>query len=173
MHTAVGFLIISLLTLLQVKYQNFGNPFQTNGATMLLFIVAVIGYNIALAWTSQPAPNSSYLPILRRVCFIFGAYSCDLLLSIIVPPFGWLVLFLCVCMSLQLLYYFMRHTNKFSYAFNKFSNQSISLLQRCSTYRMTCSEIASNHSFKQRPEHPKVLRCQLPTQVRNKWRKWK
>ena len=111
MHTAVGFLIISLLTLLQVKYQYFGNPFQTNGATLLLFIVAVIGYNvavigynIALAGISQPAPNTSYLPILRRVCFIFGAYSCDLLLSIIVPPFGWLVLFLCVCMSLQLLY---------------------------------------------------------------------
>lgn len=71
---------------------------------MLLFIVAVIGYNLALAGISQPAPNTSYLPILRRVCFIFGAHSCDLLLLIIVPPFGWLILVLCVCMSLQLLY---------------------------------------------------------------------
>lgn len=71
---------------------------------MLLFIVAVIGYTIALAGISQPAPNTSYLPILRRVSFIFGAYSCDLLLLIIVPPFEWLVLFLRVCMSLQLLY---------------------------------------------------------------------
>ena len=71
---------------------------------MLCFIVAVIGYSIALAGISQPVPNTSYLPILRCVCFIFGAYSGDLLLLIIVPPFGWLILVLCVCMSLQLLY---------------------------------------------------------------------
>uniref|UniRef100_A0A7N2M2Q7 Uncharacterized protein n=1 Tax=Quercus lobata TaxID=97700 RepID=A0A7N2M2Q7_QUELO len=64
-HGIFGFLIILLLTLLQVNYQNSGNPFETHGATMLLFILAVFVYAIALAGISQPTPNSSYLPILR------------------------------------------------------------------------------------------------------------
>ncbi|KAK4580925.1 hypothetical protein RGQ29_024545 [Quercus rubra] len=102
-HTAFGFLILSLLSLLQVKYQNFGNPYQTHGATMLLFILAVLVYTIALAGISQLTSNTSYLPLLRCVCFIFGAFACDLLLLILVPPFGWFILILCVCMSVRLL----------------------------------------------------------------------
>ena len=103
-HGIFGFLIILLLTLLQVNYQNSGNPFETHGATMLLFILAVFVYTIALAGISQPTPNSSYLPILRGMCFISGAFACDLLLMILVPPFGWFVFVLCVCMFLQLLF---------------------------------------------------------------------
>jgi hypothetical protein len=99
-----GFLILLLLTLLQVKNQNSGNPFETHGATMLLFIIAVHVYAIALAGISKPTPNTSYIPILRRVCFIFGAFACGLLLLILVPPFGWLILSLCACMSAKLLY---------------------------------------------------------------------
>ncbi|KAL4607583.1 hypothetical protein ACB092_09G185900, partial [Castanea dentata] len=103
-HDIFGFLIILLLTLLQVNHQNSGNPFETHGATMLLFILAVFVYAIALAGISQPAPNSSYLPILRGVCFISGAFACDSLLMILVPPFGWFIFVLCVCMFLQLLF---------------------------------------------------------------------
>ena len=103
-HGIFGFLIILLLTLLQVNYQNSGNPFETHGATMLLFILAVFVYAIALAGISQPTPNSSYLPILRGMCFISGAFACDLLLMILVPPFGWFIFVLCVCMFLQLLF---------------------------------------------------------------------
>ena len=93
LHTAFGFLILLLLTLLQVKYQNFGNPFQTHGATMSLFIIAVLVYAIALAGISQPSSNRSYLlilSILGRVCFIFGAFACDLLLLILVRTSLWM-----------------------------------------------------------------------------------
>ncbi|KAL4607580.1 hypothetical protein ACB092_09G185600 [Castanea dentata] len=102
-HTAFGFLILSLLTLLQVKYQNSGNPYQTHSATMLLFVLAVLVYTIALAGMSQLTSNTSYLPLLRCVCFIFGAFSCDLLLLILVPPFGWFILILCVCVSFPII----------------------------------------------------------------------
>ena len=79
-HTAFGFLILLLLTLLQVKY-------QIHGATMSLFIIVVLVYAIALAGISQPSSNRIYLPIpsiLGRVCFIFRAFACDLLLLILV-----------------------------------------------------------------------------------------
>jgi len=97
-YTAVAFLILSLLSLLQIKYQNSGKPFQTHGAIMLLFIVVVFIYAIALARISQLTLNTSYLPMRRRVCLILGAFACDLQLLILVPPFGWLILILCVCM---------------------------------------------------------------------------
>ena len=70
---------------------------------MLLFILAVLVYTIALAGISQLTSNTSYLPLLRCVCFIFGAFACDLLLLILVTPFGWFILILCVCMSVRLL----------------------------------------------------------------------
>ncbi|KAF3947546.1 hypothetical protein CMV_026334, partial [Castanea mollissima] len=110
-HTAVGFLIILLLTLLQVRGQSSGDPFQTHGATMSAFVIAIFVYATALAVTSQLTPNTRYLPILRHVCIIFGALACGLLLRIIVPPFGLLILVLgllilvlWVCTSLLLLY---------------------------------------------------------------------
>ena len=58
----------------------------------------------SIAGISKPTPNTSYIPILRRVCFIFGAFACGLLLLILVPPFGWLILSLCACTSAKLLY---------------------------------------------------------------------
>ena len=103
-HIFFGFLITLLLTLLQVNYQKSGNPFETHGAIMLLFIIVVFVYTLALAGISQPTSNKSYLPILRRVCFISGAFACDLLLMILVPPFGWFILELCICMFVQLLF---------------------------------------------------------------------
>ena len=54
---------------------------------MSLFIIVVLVYAIALARISQPSSNRIYLPIpsiLGRVCFIFRAFACDLLLLILV-----------------------------------------------------------------------------------------
>ncbi|KAK4580926.1 hypothetical protein RGQ29_024546 [Quercus rubra] len=103
-HTAVGFLIILLLTLLQVRGQSSGDPFQTHGATISAFVIAIFFYATALAVISQLTPNTRYLPILWHVCIIFGVLACGLLLRIIVPPFGLLILVLWVCTSLLLLY---------------------------------------------------------------------
>jgi hypothetical protein len=74
-----------------------------HGATMLIFIIAVVFYVIALVGIRQGTPSTSYIQILRRVCFIFGASACGLLLLLLAPPLGWLILILCVCMFVQLL----------------------------------------------------------------------
>ena len=71
-HIFFGFLITLLLTLLQVNYQKSGNPFETHGAIMLLFIIVVFVYTLALAGISQPTSNASYLPILRRVFYFWS-----------------------------------------------------------------------------------------------------
>ena len=68
-HTAFGFLILILLllTLLQVKYQNFGNPFQTQGANLVAFYHgrACLCYSIG-----RDKPTKFYLPMLD-VCVSF------------------------------------------------------------------------------------------------------
>ena len=137
-----------LLTLLQVKFQNSGNPFQTHGATMVLFIVAIFVYAVALVAINQLTPNTSYLPILRRVCFIFGAFACDLLLLILLAPLGWLILIICVGMSIQLLcdsyqqifqcfrQIFKSFKQSTSKAFNKFCDWLLNSFQSlCQTAR--------------------------------------
>ena len=93
----------SLLSLLQVKSQNSGNPFETHGAIVLLFILSMIVYVVVSAWISKLAPNTSYLPILKHVQFIFVTFACGLLLVILVPPFGWLMVVICASMFLKLL----------------------------------------------------------------------
>ena len=57
----------------------------------------------------------------------------------------------------HLCYYFMTH---------RFPNQSVKLLQLHSKNCASGSEIASNHWFKQLPDHSIALQCQLPTQQR-------
>ena len=89
------FVIASLLALLPIRYQNSGNLFQTHGTTLLLFIVDILVYAITLA---------SYLTIPRPASSILGAFACGLLLQILVPPVGWLILFICVCIFVKLLY---------------------------------------------------------------------
>lgn len=71
---------------------------------MLLFILFAFVYIIALVGLSQFAPNTSYLPIVKLVWLISGAFACDLLLLILVPPFGWSILILCVLISVRLIY---------------------------------------------------------------------
>ena len=133
---------------------------------MLLFVIAVLVYTIALAGMSQLTSNTSYLPLLRRACFIFGAFSCDLLLLILVPPSGWFILILCVCMSVRLI---CDSHGQILQCFQQIYQSSISLLQRYSTYCAAGSKIVSDHYVNQLPEHSTVLPYQLPTQLRNKW----
>ena len=101
-HIFFGFLITLLLTLLQVNYQKSGNPFETHGAIMLLFIIVVFVYTLALAGISQPTSNASYLPILRRV-FYFWSFCMWFVADDPCTPFGWFILELCICMFVQLL----------------------------------------------------------------------
>ena len=103
-HTALGFLILALLALLQVKYQNSGNPFQTHGAIMSSFIVLVIGYALTLAGISKLTLNTSYLHIGRRICIILGTSASGLLVEILLPPWGILILAISALMFAQLLY---------------------------------------------------------------------
>ncbi|XP_050242439.1 uncharacterized protein LOC126691431 [Quercus robur] len=95
-HIALGFLILALLTALQVKYQNSGNPFQTHGAIMSSFIVLVIGYALTLAGISQPTLNTSYLHIGRRMCIILGTSASGLLVEVLLPLWGILILILAI-----------------------------------------------------------------------------
>ncbi len=93
----------SLLTLVQVKSQNSGNPFKTHGAIMLLFILSMLVYVVVSAWISKLAPNTGYLPILKHVHSIFVTFACGLLLVILLPPFGWLMVVICASMFVKLL----------------------------------------------------------------------
>jgi hypothetical protein len=91
------FLISTLLNLLQIKYQNLGkSPFDTHTTIMLLFIVTTYFYGVALVAISRQIPNRSYLPLAMLICDILSVLASSLLVSFILPPFGWLLLFLCV-----------------------------------------------------------------------------
>ena len=93
----------SLLTLIQVKSQNSRNPFKTDGAIMSLFILSMLVYVVVSAWISKLAPNTSYLPILKHVHYIFVTFACGLLLVILVPPFGWPMVVICASMFVKFL----------------------------------------------------------------------
>ena len=102
-HTALGFLIMMLLTLIQVRFQNTDNPFHTNGGIMFSFIGCALDYSITLAWISQPTLNTSYLHIGRTVCVIFGTSASGLLVETLLPPLGFFILAICALMFAQLL----------------------------------------------------------------------
>ena len=95
--------MVSLLTLLQVKFQNSGNPFKTHGAIVLLFILSMLVSVLVSACISKLTPSTSYLPKLRHVRSIFVTFACGLLLMILVPPFGWLMVVICACMFVKFL----------------------------------------------------------------------
>ena len=163
-HIALGFLILALLTLLQVKYQNSGNPFQTHGAIMPSFIVLVIGYALTLAGISRPTLNTSYLHIGRRMCGILGTSASGLLVEILLPPWGILILAISALMFAQLLCLTSTDSPMFWTIFP--INQSINLFQRQSKHCVAGSKMVSNRYSKQLPKHSTVLQCllQLPLQ---------
>jgi len=90
------FLILTLLNLFQIKSQNLGNSsFDTHATIISLFIVTAYFYGIALVAITEQIPNRSYLPLTMLICGILGVLTFSLLVIILLPPFGWLLLFLC------------------------------------------------------------------------------
>ncbi|XWS72262.1 hypothetical protein CRYUN_Cryun02cG0024900 [Craigia yunnanensis] len=79
MCATIGSLIIVLLTLLQVKYENKDeSPFDTDGLVMMLFIVTMlINTLVAVATITVQAwfPNHSLVPVLNQICFAFGVLA--------------------------------------------------------------------------------------------------
>ena len=92
-----------LLTLLGWKYQSV-SIFHTHGATMFLLIINVCVCILALVVTTLPTSNQNYRHFFEAVCLVSGAFACDLLLLILVPPFGWFILIVCVSILMWLLY---------------------------------------------------------------------
>ncbi|KAL4607578.1 hypothetical protein ACB092_09G185400 [Castanea dentata] len=167
-HTALGFLILALLTLLQVKYQNSGNPFQTHGAIMASFIVLVIGYALMLAGISRPTLNTSYLHIGRRMCVILGTSASGLLVEILLPPWRILILAISALMFAQLLCVAHQQILQFFGQIFQSINQSISeavktlcgwiqngfqSLQQAASKAFNCSSMPTANSIESQVEN--------------------
>ncbi|KAG8663981.1 hypothetical protein MANES_01G269250v8 [Manihot esculenta] len=108
-HTSVRFLILVLLTLVQVKYQDKqDSPFETHEAIMVLFIVAAFIYTVSFLSSLILIQNHHdytfyVLPILKQISVVSGTLACDSLILILCPPFGYLVLALCALLALRIL----------------------------------------------------------------------
>ncbi|KAL4632459.1 hypothetical protein ACB092_04G052400 [Castanea dentata] len=91
-----GFSFSFLLALVGLKYQNSnGALFQEHGVIMVLLIIDVCTGAIALAMVTLPNSHNSSLLLVEFVCLICGAIACDLLILILVPPFGWFMFIIC------------------------------------------------------------------------------
>ena len=100
-----GFFFGFLLTLVGMKYQSSGATlFHAHSVIMVLLIIDVCTCTIALAAVILTTFNTSYLPFLKSVSLISGAFACDLLILIIVPPFGWFIFTIWVFILVCLLY---------------------------------------------------------------------
>ena len=71
---------------------------------MLFLIIDVLICIIALVMIVLQISNQRYLTFFKNVCLISGAFACDLLLLILVPPFGWFIFVVCVSILVWLLY---------------------------------------------------------------------
>ena len=100
-----GFFFGFLLTLVGMKYQSSGATlFHAHSVIMVLLIIDVCTCTIALAAVILTTFNTSYLPFLKIVSLISGAFACDLLILIIFPPFGWFIFTIWVFVLVSLLY---------------------------------------------------------------------
>jgi hypothetical protein len=123
-----GFFFGFLLTLVGLKYQSSGAAlFHAHSAIMVLLIIDVCTCTIALAAVILTTFNPSYLPFLKSVSLISGAFACDLLILIIVPPFGWFIFTIWVFVLVSLLYGKYQH-----------------ILQRCQGILRSISHSTSN-----------------------------
>ncbi|KAJ6937818.1 hypothetical protein NC652_012190 [Populus alba x Populus x berolinensis] len=98
MHAAMCFLNFVLLALLQLKYQNNHSPFEAHGTIILLYIVTSFVYStalIALLLRPHQLLETLFLVTLDYISLLSGALTCDLLLLILLPPFGYFLLALC------------------------------------------------------------------------------
>jgi uncharacterized membrane protein YfcA len=90
------FLILVLLSLLQIKCQNSGNsPFDTHVTIMPLLIIVIYFYGVAYAAITRQNPNRSYIYLVVLICDILGALASSLLILILLPSFGRFLLVLC------------------------------------------------------------------------------
>jgi len=76
------------------KDEQAASPFDTNGTTMLSFILVLVAqvYAIYLLERIQPIPNTRYLVITKIVCQILGVVAFGILLSILLPPIWWWII---------------------------------------------------------------------------------
>ena len=99
MHAAMCFLNFVLLALLQLKYPNKGmSLFEEHGTIILLYIVTSFVYSTALIALLQRAHQlleTLFLVTLEYISLLSGVLTCDLLLLILAPPFGYFLLALC------------------------------------------------------------------------------
>ena len=100
-----GVLFGPLLTILGWKYQSPDvSLFDTHGALMLLLIIDVCIFTISMALTILPTFNRTHLPFFKGVFLISGVFACDLILLMLVPPFGWFICTICASVMVLLLY---------------------------------------------------------------------
>lgn len=103
--TLLGFFFSFLMTLLGINYQSSSvSLFHEHRAIMLLLIIVVFIGTTASAAVILPTSYTSYIPLFKFVCLISGAFSCDLLLLILVPAFGWFIFTICVFCLLCIFY---------------------------------------------------------------------
>ena len=100
-----GFSFSFLLALVGLKYQNSdGALFHEHSVIMVLLIIDVCTGTIALAMVTLPNSHNSSLLLVEFVCLICGAFACDLLILILVPPFGWFMFIICAFGFVCILY---------------------------------------------------------------------
>ena len=54
--------------------------------------------------TILPTFNRTHLPFFKGVFLISGVFACDLILLMLVPPFGWFICTICASVMVLLLY---------------------------------------------------------------------
>ena len=100
-----GVLFGPLLTILGWKYQSPNlSPFDTHGTLMLLLIIDVCIFTISMALTILPTFNRTHLPFFKGVFLISGVFACDLILLMLVPPFGWFICTICASVIVLVIY---------------------------------------------------------------------
>ena len=100
-----GFSFSFLLALIGLKYQNSnGALFHEHRVIMVLLIIDVCTGTIALAMVTLPTFRNSSLSLFEIVCLISEVFACDLLLLILVPPFGVFMFIICAFGLVCILY---------------------------------------------------------------------
>ncbi|KAJ9188601.1 hypothetical protein P3X46_003942 [Hevea brasiliensis] len=103
LHGVLFSLIMTLASLLQVKYQLAKeSPFDTHNGFMLTFIVVTLVYAMALLLELiLRAQNSTYCAILGNLNILAGALAAVLLLLILVPFVGWTIFAIWLAYSIK------------------------------------------------------------------------